>query len=450
MAVIIFTALLGGALQNSFAGETFITVYNKDLALVKQNRLVDTHRQNLPLKITDVAARLIPTSVHLRPLKDGQHFAVLEQNFEYDLVSADKILQKYIDHPIEIINDKGELLNGTLLSKSGDNLVLKTESGLKIVPWNDKMTVNVEQLPQGLITRPTLIWEVAGVGGEKTELELSYLTRGMSWHAEYVGVLNEAAARLDLGAWVSLDNRSGATFRDAHLKLVAGDIHRAPQEKQVRRFMRVESVQTASAPPPGFEERKFFEYHIYELERKTTIKDKQTKQISLFPNATVRCEKKFYYNWQQDTKKISVKILFTNDKKSGLGKPLPAGIVRLYQKDQQNLEFIGEDRIDHTPHDEDVKIAMGNAFDLTAERRVVDRKKLSKKSQQEKLEIELRNRKEKDDVNIIVEEHIPGINWKIEKNNFPYTKKTANTIEFNVPVKAKSKTTVQYTVTYSW
>ena len=435
---------------NLQADENFVTVYNQDLALVKQIRTVSVKKNELPLKFTDVAARLIPTSVHLRSLSGNSKFRVLEQNFEYDLVSSDKILEKYIDHSVEIILEGGELVRGSLLSKSGRSLVLKTNSGIKILPWNDNMSVNVKDLPEGLITRPTLIWDLAGVEEESEKLEVSYLTGGMSWHAEYVGVLNETGSSINLDAWVSVDNHCGATYKDAHLKLVAGDIHRAPQIQPLQRRAMPEGILTTMAEDKGFQEREFFEYHIYDLERLTTIRDNQIKQISLFPPATVSSEKKFYYNAQRDPKKVEVRVLFKNDKKAGLGKPLPSGIFRIYQKDKESLEFIGEDRIDHTPRNEEVKITVGKAFDLVGEKNVVDRQKVSKRSERHKVEIELRNNKESENINIIVEEAFYHRQWKIEESNFPFDKKNAQKVEFNIPVKANGKSTMTYTVLYSW
>jgi hypothetical protein len=435
---------------NLQADENFVTVYNDDLALVKQIRTVSIQKSELPLKFTDVAARLIPTSVHLRSLSGNSKFRVLEQNFEFDLVSSDKILEKYIDHPVEIILENGELVKGNLLSKSGRSLVLKTNSGIKILPWNDNMAVNVKELPEGLITRPTLIWDLAGVKNGKEKLEVSYLTAGMSWHAEYVGVLNEAGSSINLDAWVSVDNRCGASYKDAHLKLVAGDVHRAPKPQPMRRQAMPEGAIATLGADKGFQEREFFEYHIYDLDRLTTIRDKQIKQISLFPPAIVSSEKKFYYNAQRDPKKVDVRVLFKNEEKTGLGKPLPSGIFRIYQKDKESLEFVGEDRIDHTPRNEEVKIMVGKAFDLVGEKNMVDRQKISKRSERQKIEIELRNNKPSENVTVIVEEAFYYRQWKIEESNFPYVKKDAQNVEYYIPVNANGKTTLKYTVLYSW
>lgn len=447
----LFIPLLFSLFMTAFllADENYVTIYNQDLALIKQVRDIQIKKSELPLRFTDVAAKLIPTSVHLRSLSGNQKFQVLEQNFEYDLVSSDKILEKYIDHPIDIIRENGELIQGTLLSRYGGSLVLKTKEGIKIIPWNDKMSITVKELPEGLITRPTLIWELAGVNEGKEKLEVSYLTSGMSWQAEYVGVLSEKGDLINLDAWVSLDNQSGATFTNAHLKLVAGDIHRAPAPTKVlaKGMMMEMAVPEADR---GFQEREFFEYHIYELDRLTTLKDKQIKQLSLFPSTDVSCQKKFVFNANRDPKKVEVKVIFKNEEKAGLGKPLPAGTFRIYQKDKQSLEFVGEDRIDHTSRNEEVKITVGKAFDLVGERRIMEQKKISQRSERQTIEVELRNNKEKEDVYILVEESFYYRDWKIEESNYPYTQKDVTNVEFNIPVKASSKTILHYTILYSW
>ena len=437
-------------ISNLLADENYVTVYNQDLALIKQVREVDIKKSALPLRFTDVAANLIPTSVHLRSLSGNKDFRVVEQNFEYDLVSSDKILEKYIDHAVEIVKEDGELIKGTLLSRHGGSLVLKTADGIKIIPWNDKMSVNVKELPEGLITRPTLIWELAGIKEGKEKLEVSYLSSGMNWQAEYVGVLSEKGDMVNLDAWVSLDNHCGATFADARLKLVAGDIHRAPVAAPYQKGLMLETMAASADADRGFEEREFFEYHIYELDRLTTLRDNQIKQIALFPPATVASQKKFVFNANRDAKKIEVKVIFKNEEKAGLGKPLPAGTFRIYQKDEESLEFVGEDRIDHTGRNEEVKITVGNAFDLVGERKIVDQKKISQRSERQVIEIELRNNKEKEDVSILVEESFYYRDWQIEDSNFTFTKKDVRNVEFNIPVKADNKSTLRYTVLYSW
>jgi len=427
--------------------QNYITVYNDNLGLVKQIRTVEVDLNNPVIKFKDVAASLIPTSVHLNSLTDSKSFEILEQNFEYDLASADRILQKYIDHEVSLILESGELITGTLMSIAGRSYVLNTDNGLRILPANDKMQISVSKLPEGLITRPTLIWQVAGAKNKSQKLEVSYLTNNISWKAEYVGVLSEKDDQIDVGAWVNIDNQSGATYENAQLKLVAGDIHRAAQPMDLqRRTMTME----ASKGAQGFEEKEFFEYHLYTLQRPTTVKDKQIKQISLFPNTTVASNKKYVFDASKNATQVEVQVVFVNKKEAGLGVPLPKGIFRIYKQDGKNLEFIGEDRINHTPRNEEVSLTIGNAFDIIGEKTITDRKKLSKTSEQQTIEIEIRNNKEKDDVKVEVVEQFYYPFWKIENSSFPYEKKSANKVEFTVPAKANGKATLNYQVTFSW
>lgn len=433
-----------------WASENYVTVYNDDLALIKQVRTLKIDKPGEPFQFTDVAARLIPSSVHLRSMSGNAAFQVIEQNFEYDLVSSEKILQKYVDHPIEIITEYGDFMKGVLLNNQGRALVLRMEDGIQLVPWNDETTITVDELPEGLITRPTLVWKLAGVKGDEEAVEVSYLTTGMDWHAEYVGVLDETSSNINLEAWVSVNSRCGATFEDARLKLVAGDVHRAPALRPPQPRRGVYQMRAEAAADKGFEEREFFEYHIYDLGRRTTLKDNQIKQIALFPPAMVSTEKGFFYNVSRDPKKVEVRLSFQNDEGAGLGRPLPGGIFRIYKRDQESLEFVGEDRIDHTPRGETVKVTVGKAFDLRGERKVVDVEKVSKRSERQSVEIELRNNKEGEDVEIVVEETFYYRDWEIEEANLPYTKKDVNHVEFVVPVKAQEKTVVRYEVLYRW
>jgi len=447
MSVLVFLCLAASAVA---ASQNYVTVYNDDLALIKQERTLEIDDADTPFRFTDVAAKLIPSSVHLRSVEGNEAFQVIEQNFEYDLVSSDKILQKYIDHPIEIITEYGDYIKGVLLNNQQGSLVLRTEEGIRLIPWNDRTTITVEELPEGLITRPTLVWKLNGVADKTETVEVSYLTTGMNWHAEYVGVLNETSDRMDLEAWVSVNSRCGTTFEDARLKLVAGEIHRVPPEGSVRRAKAVYRTQAGAREDRGFEEREFFEYHIYDLSRPTTLKNNQIKQIALFAPAEVSTEKGFFYNAARDSKKVAVRLTFVNQEDAGLGRPLPGGIFRIYKRDRQSLEFVGEDRIDHTPRSETVKVTMGKAFDLRAERKVVEVDKVSDRAERRSVEIELRNNKQEEDVKIVVEEALYYRDWEIEEANFPYTKKDANHLEFVVPVEAQGEAVLEYRFLHRW
>ncbi len=267
-----------------------VTVYNSNLGVVKDVREMNMNSGISTIKLTDVAERIDPTSVKIK--LDGE---VLEQNYQYDLVSLDKILRKYIDRDIQLIGENDEVLDGRLLSSYGSQVVLeKRNGGLVMLPNVGKYRFSVESLPEGLITRPTLIWTVNSNRSGSQEVEVTYQTSGMSWHAEYVALLNEDDTALDLNSWVSIDNNSGTTYKNARLKVVAGDVNRVQQG----RGMWEDNVQYEMAmakAPDAFQEKAFFEYHIYDLQRPTTIANNETKQISLFEAENVRSEKKYYY-----------------------------------------------------------------------------------------------------------------------------------------------------------
>ncbi|MFC2130191.1 DUF4139 domain-containing protein, partial [Bacteroidota bacterium] len=333
-----------------------VTVYNDNLGVVKEIREINLKKGISDIKITGVAERIDPTSVHIK-----LNGTVLEQNYQYDLVSLHKILNKYIDSEIEMISDK-ELISGTLLSVSNKSVVVrKKDGGLLLLPDFNKYQFSVKSLPEGLITRPTLLWKVDSDKQGKQDIELSYQTGGMKWHAEYVAVLNDNDTKMDLNAWVSIMNNSGADYKNAKLKVVAGDVNRIAYDV---RAIRVDGLMKREAED-SFEERAFFEYHIYDLQRPTTISHNEIKQISLFEAENISVSKKYIYRSSAygNSGKVAVYLEFDNSKKNSLGMPFPAGKVRLNKRDGGSLEFIGEDMIEHTPKDEKIKLKAGDAFD---------------------------------------------------------------------------------------
>lgn len=437
---------LGGSL---LAQEVSLTVYNQNLALVRDVRTLSLKSGTSNVSFTDVAARIDPTSVHFKSVTAPEKLSILEQNYEYDLVSAQKILEKYVDEEIRLVMEKGEVFDGQLLSTSKSDIVIRDGEGrLKVIQAKWIQHFDFPRLPEGLITRPTLVWMVENRGPEKHKTEVSYLTEGVNWHAEYVAVVDPEDKNLDLGGWVSVENRSGATYEDAKLKLVAGDVHIVkPRRPRIAEYTLAETAVAKAAPQ--FEEKEFFEYHLYTLQRKTTLKDNQTKQISLFPPTRTRTEKIFLYDGSKFDKKVRVHLEFRNSKKDGLGLPLPKGKIRVYKEDvDEALEFVGEDQIDHTPVDEKVRIFLGNAFDLVGERVQKSSKRISDRGREDEVEISLRNHKE-EDVEIVVVEHFFG-DWRISQNSHPFTKKDARTVEFKVKVAAKGKVSINYTVTIRW
>ncbi len=427
-----------------------VTVYNANLGVVKDVREIKIPEGNSRIAITDVAKQIDPTSVHIK--LDGE---VIEQNYQYDLVSLDKILNKYIDKEIQLIGEKNELIEGTLLSNYGGQIVLrKKDGGLIMLPNVNKFRFNVNSLPEGLITKPTLVWLVNSNSAGKQDVEISYQTRGMNWHAEYVAVLNKDDSKLDLNSWVSVENNSGTTYKNAKLKLVAGDVHMVrPSDRYPRQYnVAMEETKMKSAQPQ-FKEKEFFEYHIYNLQRPTTLANNETKQISLFEGSGINAVKKYFYRsggyfgyGGNQKGKVSVIVEFENKKENGLGVPMPKGKIRMFKSDGDNLEFIGEDFIDHTPRNEQVKLKLGEAFDILAEEKQTAHKKITDRVFEDSYEITITNRK-KENVTVEVERYL-GFNWEILKSSLPFEKKDAKRIVFQVPVKKNDKTKLTFKVRY--
>jgi len=424
----------------SFAQDVSVTVYNQNLGLVKETREVQLKKGHFTLEAADVAARIDPTSVHLK--LNGA--SILDQNFEYDLVSRERLMERYLDQEIEVFTENGDMFTGTLLSASGSQLILQAKDGqVQIVSPDAVRDVRFGELPGGLRTRPTLVWSLIGDKSGKQNAELSYLTQGMTWHAEYVAVTNDDNDNLELSSWVSIENRSGATYKDAKLKLMAGDVQVVRGTPLDGRG--ITTMEMAQKAAPAFEEKAFFEYHLYTLQRPATLKDRQIKQIALFDPATVNAKREYIYQAQRDPKKVKVNLVFDNDDKAGLGIPLPAGKVRVYQEDSDgSLEFIGEDLIDHTPRDEEVRLVVGSAFDISVERDMTEVKRLADRVRDESFRIKLRNHKD-EDIEVTVVETIWG-DWEILESSCDYTKKNASTIEFKISVKADDETVITYRV----
>ncbi len=425
-----------------------VTVYNQNFALVKDVRMLDFKKGVQEVRIDDVAASIDPTSVHFGALDHPGDVAVLEQNYQYDLADAERILQRYLSLDITAVLKDGALRQGTLLSYDGGSLVLGGEKGATIVNRAEVRDIQLGEIPGGLVVKPTLVWMLASDRGGKERSEISYLTDNINWHAEYVTVVNQDDTRLGVNGWVSLDNRSGATYKDARLKLVAGDVNRVQPPRAIP-SMKGMAMELDMAGSPQFEERAFFEYHIYTLERPATIADRETKQLSLFPSAAASATKVLTYDGQQDPTKVAVRMEFQNTKENGLGIALPAGKVRVYKEDADgSLEFVGEDAIDHTPRDEKVRLLLGNAFDVVGERTRTDYKKISDRVQEESFKIEIRNHK-KERIEVVATEHLGG-DWTVTAKSREYTKKDSNTIEFAIPVEPDGKAEVTYTVRTTW
>ncbi len=433
-----------------------VTIYNHNLALIRDQRVI-----NLPIGANVLAFREV--SGKIRPetaLLKTAGLKVLEQNFEFDLLTPQALLDKYVGRQVNLVKvhpttgeEKRE--EATVLS-SNNGVVLKIKDHIETgVPGR----LIFPDVPENLRDKPTLALLVDNHAAGKQEVELSYLTGGLNWQADYVAELNAADDALDINGWVTLTNNSGAVYKDARLQLVAGDVHQVSAERKPGRHFVLKSKVMAEMDT-GMAEEAMFEYHLYTLARPTTIKDKQSKQVSLLQGSAVPCKKEFvlrgsdyYYRSQYgeigQKIKIGVFVEIKNDKKDNLGLPMPAGVVRVYKKDSGGaLQFVGEDRIDHTPVNENIRLKLGDAFDVTAAKKQTDFKKIGGFSAyhyvyDSTMRIELKNAK-KEDVVVRVVEPIPG-DWEILHESARHEKPAANTAVWEITVPAQGRTELKYT-----
>lgn len=430
------------------------------------------------LQFTDVAAYIDPTTVSFQSLTDPEGTRVLEQSYQFDLVNAQKLMERYIDQRITVDQGTGSDLvqiEGRLLSAQG-GLILAGDDG-RIHSINNYTNIHFPDLPGGLMTRPTLIWDVATETPGDHDTRVSYQTGGLTWWADYNLTYRDSdvanSGFLDVGGWVSILNRSGASYNDARLKLIAGDVNRAAQIPASRVQYALEELAASSRDAAaGFEEQSFFEFHLYTLGRNTTIPDNSTKQIEFLQQvASVPATKRFVYYGVQPhygfhgspatqrdlglpmNTKVDVYVEFENEEDVGLGMPLPAGRIRVSQLDTNDntLELIGEDVIDHTPKDETVVIKLGSAFDVVGERRQIEfRADYDREWMEETIEVVLRNHKS-EPVEVLVKENMfRWTNNDILQSSHDYDRQDARTVHFPVTVEADGEAVLQYRVRYSW
>ncbi|MDO8729758.1 MAG: DUF4139 domain-containing protein [Candidatus Omnitrophota bacterium] len=434
-----------------------VTVYNSNLGLVKDVRKVRVPAGRGELRFMDVASAIQPVTVRVRSVNQPEAFSVLEQNYEYDLMSPAKLLDKFVGKKIKLVEwkefqDRKDTVEATLLSNNNGeiyqvgNEIYLGHPGIRVLP----------EIPENLIAKPTLMWLYDNQGRPEQELEVSYLTSNINWNADYVLVLNKEDTGVDLSGWVTVNNQSGAAYKDAKLKLIAGTIHRASEPQMLGRYAEERQMSAKASMADGFQEQGFFEYHIYDLQRPTTIKENQTKQIELLQAAGAAAQKEmlvygaqnwFTYQYQEQIPEQPVKVYvkFKNSEENHLGMPLPAGVVRVYKKDaQEKLQLIGEDRIKHTPKDEEVKLEIGEAFDVVAERKQTDYKQITSGVHESEWEITLRNHKT-EPVTVGIIEPLYG-NWSVISNSHPFTKVDAFTIRFDAEVPKDGEVKVLYRV----
>jgi len=447
LLLLLFLPLLSISAQDSGEGLS-VTVYNDNLGVIRDIRPLTLKKGANTIELGSVSQMIDATSVRIK--FDG---TLLEQNYQYDLVSMVKILERYINKEVTLIGEKEEVITGTLLSVANSQAVIKkSDGGLMLLPALGKYRISVDALPEGLITTPTLKVDLNANKAGKQNLELAYMTGGMKWHAEYVAVLDKEDKKMDLNAWVSIENTSGTSYNNAKLKLVAGDVNLLKNDYNQYNPRVSDGLYMEKSSAPQFTENEFFEYHIYTLQRPSTIANNEVKQISLFEASSIPVVKKYqfisdYYS-AAGKKDVSVMVEFENKEEYGLGIPMPKGKVRIYKSDGGSLEFIGEDKTDHTPRNEKISLKMGNAFDLVAEEKMENYKQISDRVHEATFILTLKNRK-KESVTINVIKNA-GFNWEVKKNNFEYTKRDASSIEFNIPVQPDAEVELKYTLRYSY
>ncbi len=449
------TAQETGSAETSLGDQTdvAVTAYNNGLALVRDTRKVHLPTGELSLQFMDVAQQIRPETVSLQSASSPGSVGILEQNYEYDLISPSKLMEKYVGKDVYLQN----FSNQVDLGRTPAKLLSVNEGPVykvgKEIYLGHPGNVVLPEIPDNLIAEPSLIWLLSNDRADQT-LEVTYLTNGVSWKADYVVTLAKDDQSLDLAGWVTMNNQSGATYTNAKLKLVAGDVNVVqPVLGDVAMVMDF-SARPAAAPPMPKEEA-FAEYHLYTMPRRTTIKQNQSKQLALLNGSGVKCAKKYEYRGQVNyysqqipptgEEHVGVFLEFENEEANGLGIPLPAGVMRIYQEDSEGmLQFAGEDNIKHTPKDETVTLRMGDAFDVIGERVQTDFQVLGYHTSEAAFDVTVRNHKESDIVVDIVEP-MPS-DWEILSKSHDFTKKDAHTAVFSVPVAKDGEVTVSYRV----
>ncbi len=438
-----------------------VTIYNDNLALVKDQREVRLPKGDLDLAFQEVSAQIRPETALIRNLTESKDFWVNEQNFDFDLLTPGKLLEKYVGRKVTVVSQKPNPDGAGSREVREEAEVLAANEGA-VLKFADRIETSLPGrivypgVPANLRARPTLVLSLHSPKERAQKLELSYLTAGLSWRADYVANLSPDEKTLDLGGWVTLTNQSGSAYPNATLQLVAGDVHRAPANREAPAPVMAMAKASARAE---MKEESLFEYHLYTLDRPTTLKENQTKQVALLTAQGVPVRKEYVlrgdaYAFQAryesfgEKPKVGVFVEFRNREESRMGMPLPKGVVRVYKRDGQGRpQFVGEDAMDHTPRNETVRLKLGDAFDVTAARKQTDYKVLGPQGAYRQVtevafQVELRNAK-KEAVTVSVLEPIFG-DWEIVQKSHDFMKEASGLARFNVPVPAEGSSTLTY------
>ncbi len=464
--------MIAAVLAVSGPTQTELTIYNQGFGLVKETRKFSFRQGRQTISVEDVPSLIQPTSVGIRGLTDANAFSVLEQNYQYDLISPQAILNKSVGKRIRFVRSVGnlkEVVEGTLLSspiaivanpqggsqQTYNGMVIRTDDNRILL--NPTGEIDVASVPEGLISKPTLLWDVQAERAHEQSVELCYVSNGLSWSADYVLTLDGTGGS-DVQGWVTLNNSSGATWKDAKLKLLAGDVN------VIREQIRMPTGRSLGVRLRGkteFQEETLFEYHLYTLERPATVRNRETKQLSLLEGHGIPIQKRLvvdsisgrYFPTEGEIGtgdvKPQVRLEFVNDKKSGLGMPLPKGKFKVYQRDKSgSVQLLGEDQIDHTPRNERVSLVMGRSFDVVASRKRTSFNWIKSNSWRESFEIEVRNRSAMPESVEVLERHYGD--WTITSKSQEFAKLDSNTAQFKVDLLPNQVKKVIYTVETKW
>jgi hypothetical protein len=436
-------------LTSLFAQEDVaITITNANLGLIREDRVVELVKGDQEIRLEKIPAEIDPTSVLIE--NPDNSFKVLEQNYEFDLINVDKLLNKSLGYRIQISHPQQGTIEGTLLASSNQNIVLRDgDRQLQIIPRNSEQRIQLldyESTKSNFTSRPTLVWKVISAKSGKHPMNLSYLTSGMDWQADYVGLLNKDDTELSIAAWVTVTNTSGGHYKNAHLKLMAGDINIIKQRRP-KYSARVQTMDDLSVG--GFQEKSFFEYHLYTLDRKTDLLNNQVKQIQLFPEVTSSISKRYRVE-STDPEKVKIIVSIKNSKENNLGMPLPEGKIRVYKSDGEDIEFVGENLIRHTAKDEQLDVEVGSAFDIVSERKVISTDRKMKRARRHTIEYHLRNHKDSAVTIEILERLSPYYEVELHQSSVPLVEKEAGYLKFNVGIAADQEKILSIDYSTRW
>ncbi|HEU0077602.1 MAG TPA: hypothetical protein VFQ76_08145, partial [Longimicrobiaceae bacterium] len=446
------------------------TVYHGNFGVVREQRRIPLRSGRNLVRYEGVARHIDPTSVSIRSLTAPGGVGVREQNYQFDLVSPDALLEKSVGRPVRYVALDAQgvrrvVVEGTLLSPpSSGGVVVRTADGRFVL--NPYGMVEVGDVTSGLVSRPSLLWTLDVAQAGEHDAQVSYITGGITWKADYVAVVRDDEARVDLTGWVTLDNRSGATYRDARLQLMAGDVRRVQDVVALEVLASAADRGPPPPPPaPAFAQEAFFEYHLYTLDGATTVANNETKQMSLLSATDVGVARRLVFDvaapwWASRARrpgdgtsttgdKLGIVLELRNSRENRMGMPLPRGKVRVYKGDRTgNLQFIGEDLVDHTPRDETVRLYIGDAFDVVGERRVMDERAISNRERERTVQVTIRNHKDTA-AQVAVVEHLQGA-WEMVRSSQRHEKKDATTVEFPLNVPRDGEIVVTYTYRWRW